>query len=368
MNQGAQDLFQRLCAEEPGPLWLRGLARAASGLYGLGARARNLVYDLRPQAARYLPVPVVGVGNLTVGGTGKTPLVIEVVASLTRLGLPSTVISRGYGRQSGQGMAWVSLGQGPLLTATQAGDEPVLLARRLDVPVAVGADRYAVGREVVHHTGMRVLVGDDLFQHRGLHRDLDLVALDARRPLGNGRLLPAGPLREPISGLRRAQAVVLTRAEDPEATRRTRAWLRSFWGRGPVLACRHRLRGLTAPDGRLLSGRELKGRAVLAFCGLAQPEGFARSLRDLGLLLLDFRSFGDHHPYTSSEIAALWAQAKTLGAQALVTSEKDEVRLPAVLLLDIELWVSRLALEFEEGAGALDEVLAWGLAPWRRRL
>jgi tetraacyldisaccharide 4'-kinase len=371
MNQGAQDIFQRLSAPEAGPPWLRGLrglARVASGLYGLGVRVRNLVHDRCPQMARYLPVPVVGVGNLTVGGTGKTPLVMEVVASLTRLGLPSAVISRGYGRQAGQGIGWVSLGQGPLLTASQAGDEPVLLARRLQVPVAVGADRHAVGREVVHRTGMRVLVGDDLFQHRSLHRDLDLVALDARHPLGNGRLLPAGPLREPAFALRRAQAVVLTRADDQEATGRTRAWLRSFWGSGPVLSCRHHLRGLAAPGGRLLAGEELKGRPVLAFCGLAQPEGFARALRGLGLLLLDFRSFGDHHPYTSSEIAALWAQAKTLGAQALVTSEKDEARLPAVLPLDMDLWVTRLELEFDQGPRALDEVLAWGLAPWGRKL
>jgi tetraacyldisaccharide 4'-kinase len=371
MKQGAQTLFERLSGPELGPPWLRGLrglARVASGFYGLGVRARNLAYDLRPRAARCLPVPVVGVGNLTVGGTGKTPLVMEVVAALTRLGLPSAVISRGYGGQGGQGIGWVSLGQGPLLTASQAGDEPVLLARRLSVPVAVGADRHAVGREVVHRTGMRVLVGDDLFQHRGLHRDLDLVALDASLPLGNGRLLPAGPLREPATGLRRAQAVVLTRAENPEATGRTRAWLKSFWGRGPVLSCRHRLRGLIAPGGRQLAGAELEGKAVLAFCGLAQPQGFVRSLRGLGLFVVDFRSFGDHHPYTASEIAALWAQAKTLGVQALVTSEKDEARLPAVLPLDMELWVTRLELEFDEGQGALDQVLAWGLSPWGRGL
>lgn len=374
MKTGAQDLFERLTSPEPGPVWmkgLRGLARAASGFYGLGVRARNLAYDLGLAQARYLPVPVVGVGNLTVGGTGKTPLVMEVVAALTRLGLPSAVISRGYGGQAadrGRAVTWVSLGQGPLVTASQAGDEPVLLARRLQVPVAVGPDRYAVGREVVHRTGLRVLVGDDMFQHRSLHRDLDLVALDASRPLGNGRLLPAGLLREPARGLRRAQAIVLTRADDQEATRATLAWLRSFWGRGPVLACRHRLRGLSAPGGRHLTAPELKGKRVLAFCGLARPQDFAQALRGLGLVMVDFRSFGDHHAYTPAEIAGLWSQAKSLRAQALVTSEKDEARLPAVLPLDLDLWVSRLDLEFDEGPQALDQVLAWGLAPWGRRL
>lgn len=374
MSAGAQDLFERVSGPEPGTPWLkslRSLAGAASGFYGLGVTGRNLAYDLGLSRERYLPVPVVSVGNLTVGGTGKTPLAMEVVASLTRLGLPSAVISRGYGGQaarSGRAVTWVSLGQGPLVTASQAGDEPVLLARRLAVPVAVGPDRYAVGREVVHRTGLRVLVGDDMFQHRGLHRDLDLVALDARRPLGNGRLLPAGPLREPARGLRRAQAIVLTRADDPQATRDTRAWLRSFWGRGPVLACRHCLRGLTAPGGRLLASPELKGRRVVAFCGLARPQDFADALRGLGLVMMDFRSFGDHHAYTPAEIAGLWSQAKALGAQALVTSEKDEARLPAVLPLDLDLWITRLELEFDEGPQALDQVLAWGLAPWGRRL
>ncbi|MBI5521929.1 MAG: tetraacyldisaccharide 4'-kinase [Desulfarculus sp.] len=374
MSGGAQDLFERLSSPEAGPAWLtglRGLARAASGFYGLGVGARNLAHDLGLAPARYLPVPVVGVGNLTVGGTGKTPLVMEVVAALARLGLPSAVVSRGYGGQaarSGRSVTWVSLGQGPLVTASQAGDEPVLLARRLQVPVAVGPNRHAVGREVVHRTGLRVLVGDDMFQHRGLHRDLDLVALDASRPLGNGRLLPAGPLREPARGLRRAQAIVLTRADDPEATRATRAWLRSFWGPGPVLACRHRLRGLCAPGGRQMAPPELKGRRVLAFCGLARPQDFAQALRGLGLVMVDFRSFGDHHAYTPAEIAGLWSQAKALRAQALVTSEKDEARLPAVLPLDLDLWVTRLELEFDEGPQALDQVLAWGLAPWGRKL
>jgi tetraacyldisaccharide 4'-kinase len=303
-----------------------------------------------------------------VGGTGKTPLVMEVVAALTRLGLPSAVISRGYGGRQRQRVTWVSLGDGPLVEASQAGDEPVLLAQNLAVPVAVGPDRFSVGRAMLARCGPRVLVGDDLFQHRRLHRDLDIVALDARAPLGNGRLLPAGPLREPATGLRRALAVVLTHAEDPALVAERKAWLRAFWGVGPVLTCRHRLIGLADQDGRALSPQDWQGRTVLAFCGLARPEGFAQGLAGLGLTVLGLETFADHHPYQPAEMEALWDQAKHLGATALVTSEKDAVRLPPVLPGGLRLWQSRLALEFDHGPGTLEAVLAWGLSPWGRGL
>lgn len=374
MRAGLEELFQRVSAQGPGPWWLkglRGLAQGASRLYGLGVGARNLRYDLCPRASHKLPAPVVGVGNLGVGGTGKTPLVMAVVKALGRLGLPCAVISRGYGgsAQAQGGVTWVSLGQGPLVGADQAGDEPVLLARRLGVPVAVGADRLAVGRAMLARCGPRVLVGDDLFQHRRLRRDLDLLALDAAQPLGNGRLLPAGPLREAPQGLRRAQAVVLTRADDPEALARTRAWLRDFWGPGPVLACRHRLAGLDDSQGRALAPERWQGAKVLAFCGLGKPQGFAASLRGLGLELTGFESFGDHHAYTPAELEALLAQARSLGAAALLTSEKDQARLPAAWPpadSGLELWVSRLELAFDGGLEALERVLAWGLSAWSK--
>jgi tetraacyldisaccharide 4'-kinase len=380
MAPAAQQLFDMVASGRPGPWWLpplRAATRAASGLYGLGTWARNLGYDLGYSRVRHLPAPVVGVGNLTVGGTGKTPLVMAVVAALTRLGLPSAVISRGYGGQpehggrAGQGgpaTTWVSLGDGPLVDAAQAGDEPVLMARRLAVPVAVGPDRFSVGRAVLARCGPRVLVGDDLFQHRRLHRDLDIAVLDARAPLGNGRLLPAGPLREPATGLRRALAVVLTHADDPELVAACRVWLRAFWGGGPVLTCRHGLTGLADQDGRALAAQGWQGRAVLAFCGLGSPEGFAQGLSGLGLTVLGLETFPDHHPYTPAEIEALWEKARGLGAAALVTSEKDAVRLPPVTPSGLRLWQTRLELVFDQGPGSLDAVLAWGLGPWGRGL
>lgn len=371
MRPGVQQLFELASSGRPGPVWLyplRAALGAASALYGLAVWGRNLAYDLDLSDVRHLPAPVVGVGNLTVGGTGKTPLVMEVVRALTRLELPSAVISRGYGGEAKRGVTWVSLGDGPLVGAAQAGDEPALMAQRLTVPVAVGPERFAVGRAVLNRCGPRVLVGDDLFQHRGLHRDLDIVALDAKAPLGNGRLLPAGPLRESATGLRRATAVVLTHAEDADLVRESRQWLRTFWGQGPVLACRHRLAGLTDREGRALASESWAGRAALAFCGLAKPEGFADALKGLGLKVLGLEAFADHHPYAPAELERLWEKARSLGAEVLVTSEKDAVRLPPVLPPGLNLWLTRLELEFDGGPPVLEATLAWGLGPWGRGL
>jgi tetraacyldisaccharide 4'-kinase len=350
-----------------GPAWLapaRAAARAGSWLYGLAAGGKNLAYDLGWLRPARLPVPVIGVGNLVAGGAGKTPLVLAVVEALGRLGLPAAVISRGYGGR-GRGVRWVSTGRELLAGPGLVGDEPVMLARRLGVPVAVGPERHAVGREVLAATGPRVLVGDDLFQHRRLHRDLDLVCLEAEDPAGGGLLLPRGRLREPAAGLRRAQVVVLTRAEDPERVRDARAWLRSFWGPGPVLACRHRLAGLCRRDGRPVEPKERAGARVLAFCGLARPAGFFAGLEGLGLELAGREEFADHHPYRPAELAGLARRARRAGARALVTSEKDEVRLPPAPEGGPEVWVTRLELEMDGGPKALETLLAWGLAGWR---
>lgn len=365
-------LHRRMTSEEPGPWWLtslRGVASGLSWLYGLGANAKNLSYDLGLSKSRRLPAPMIGVGNLAVGGTGKTPLVMALVQALQRLGLPSAIVSRGYGgvgATATKGVTWVSRGGGALLGADVAGDEPLLLARRLAVPVAVGPERYEVGRAVLDELGPHVLVGDDLFQHRRLHRDLDIVCMDAADPMAGG-LLPRGRLREPMTGLRRAQAVVLTRAVDPEATAQTRAWLRSFWGPGPVLTSRHKIGGLIRHQGRDVSAGELKGRPVLAFCGLARPDSFRSGLEEFGFQVLGLEAFPDHYPFSAADMARLWQQAADLGAAALVCSEKDQVRLPGGLPPEMELWVTQLELEFDQGSLALEALLAWGLKRWEAR-
>ena len=364
-----ESLFQRIVGETDDSPALKGLrlvAGLAAGLYGFGASLGNLRYDLGLSEAGRLPAPVVGVGNLTVGGTGKTPLVMEIVRALKRLGLKSCVISRGYKGQATDEVNWVSKGGEPLLDASQAGDEPLLMARLLKTPVAVGRNRYLVGKEVLLTLGPRVLVADDLFQHRRLHRDLNILTLDARKPLGNGKILPRGVLREPWTSIRRAQAIVLTHADDPEAAANTRKWLRSHWGTGPVLSCVHRLKGLADENGNLLPEEKLAGMPVFAFCGLGKPEAFVQGLVSLGLEVKGMEAFSDHHPFTSAEMRDLWQKAQDLGATALVTSEKDSMRLPETPQ-GVGLLVTRLELEFEKGPRVLESLLTWGLKNWESR-
>jgi tetraacyldisaccharide 4'-kinase len=341
-------LWQLINAPTPGGAksltWLlRGAAWGASLAYGLGAGLFHASYDSGLRKPIATALPVIGVGNISVGGAGKTPLTIKIVECLQAAGIPAAVISRGHGRKT-KGMLWVSAGDGPLVTAREAGDEPYLLARRLSAPVLVGPDRAQLVQAAYARLGPRVIVGDDLFQHRRLYRDLDVLALDARAPLSNGYLLPRGPLREKAEAIRRAQVIVLTNC-GPEA-RQTKIWLRSFWGSGPVLECRHIIKGLADSQGQPVTN--YAGRPVLAFCGLANPAGFAGSLSALGLKVVDTITFADHHWYNQRQLQALARRALAMRAEALVTSEKDMVRVQA--LPDgnwpLPLWSSRLDMEF----------------------
>lgn len=336
---------------------LRGLARAAALGYGLAAGLNQWSYDLGWRKVVKMPVPVIGIGNITVGGTGKTPLTMAVAQTLLTLGHKVAIISRGYGRENKAEASWVSYGQGPVLPARQSGDEPYLLASRLPVAVLVGSDRVKLAKAAIARLGRVVIVGDDLFQHRRLYRDLDIVALDAGNPLGNGFMLPRGPMREPASALRRAQAIVLTRADNEPASRQTRVWLRSFWGSGPVLQSRHQPTGVFTADGRAVD--DFSQKPVLAFCGLARPQAFADSLREQNMRVVGLKSFADHHWYNDVDLAGLEQLARDLGAQALLTTEKDMARLPEHRVYALPLWVSAMQLKFAENrlAGLLKSVV-----------
>jgi len=256
----------------------------------------------RRQATRpwYADVPVLCVGNLVAGGAGKTPVVLSLARLLTDAGRKPHILSRGYGGRL----------RGPLRvdparhTASEVGDEPLLLARA--APTWIGSDRVASAR-AASAAGAELLVLDDGFQNPALHYDLSLLVVDGSYGLGNGRVIPAGPLREPAAtGLARAQAVVLIGDGDmPEM-----------------------LRGVTALRARLLpvDAAELGAKKVVAFAGIGRPEKFFTTLEELGAILLARRAFPDHHAYSEAELAALAEAASREGA-VLVTTEKDCVRI-----------------------------------------
>ena len=305
---------------------LAGLLEAASIVYEKGLKRDQR--RARKKRAR-LSAPVISVGNIVSGGTGKTPITILLCRLLAGKGLHAAVLSRGYGRKS-RGSALVPRsGELPEL-AENFGDEPVLMAGRLPaVPVWVGKDRRASGEAALETGGVDIFVLDDGFQHLLLDRDLDLVLLDCRNPFGNGFLLPRGPLREPVSSLHRADAVILTHADDAQRASDLQASLERSFGGKPVFACRHSLTGLaTAVGGDVAPPERVRGLKAVAFAGIAGPEGFFRSLEEAGIRVCSSLSFPDHYRYTESDVLRIVESASGSGAEIIITTAKDFVRLP----------------------------------------
>jgi tetraacyldisaccharide 4'-kinase len=295
---------------------------ALSFLYWAGLKLKMR----RPVKKDTLPGFVVSLGNLTVGGTGKTPAAAMIAQwALGRNHRPA-ILSRGYGGKSRHKALEISDGNAVLTTPAQAGDEPYLLAKKLKgVPVIISRDRFDAGLFAYHKHGTNFFILDDGFQHVTLHRDLDLVLLDATRPFGNMHLLPWGPLREPLDHLKRADAFVLTRSDENAALIVTDFLKNKFSGK-PVFRSRHMPQKVVFPRSwRSYGPAFLLGKKVAAFSGIAKPAQFRDTLEKLGAEVLLFKAFPDHYPFSRAQIEEMILQAKN--ADCLMTTEKDWVRI-----------------------------------------
>ncbi len=332
-----------------GPALLRlGLASAAVP-YRLGVAARNLGFDRGWKAIERAGVPVISVGNLTLGGTGKTPMVEYVARWGRSRGLRVAILSRGYGQDEG------------------LNDEGRVLEENLpDVPHLQGSDRASLAAIAAEELASELLVLDDGFQHRRLARDLDVVLLDALDPFGLGRLFPRGLLREPVRSLARAGVVVLSRGDlVSDAERRAiRSKAETKAGRLAWAVARHAPLGLLGEGASEEPLTSLGDRPVAAFCGIGNPEGFWRTLDGVGARVVGFRSFKDHHIYTSMDIVEMTRWVRDLGAELALTTQKDSVKLRAAALGPVPLRALRIGLEVIEGHDVLLDALA-RVAPGR---
>jgi len=308
-------------------------------LYDGGVRARLLAYRLGIFRRHCLPVFVVSIGNLTVGGTGKTPAVQSLAKWALDQGYRPAVLSRGYGGRFREGVLEVSDGRKVKTVPKESGDEPYLLAQSLpDVPVIVSKARYRGGLFACEKLFSNFLILDDGFQHVALGRDLDIVLLDASNPFGNGFCLPRGPLREPIEQLERADVCVLTRCGAGKTAERTIRLLREKFDCLNFFLADHVPVSVVFPgQGESLAPEDLKGAPVAAFSGIAHPASFKKTLEALGARLVFFEAFGDHHVYTPGEVRALLERKEELGARYLLMTEKDWVKVEAMGLGDAEM-------------------------------
>ncbi len=328
------------------------LLGAASLAYGAGVAGRKLLYDLKILPRRTLDAKVVCIGNLTTGGTGKTPAVLLAAETLRRRGHEVSIVSRGYGRAVRKKDVAVLI-DGRQTDWHLCGDEPWMIHQSLQglgIPVLVCPDRAKAGALAVEMYGSRVIILDDGFQHRKVHRDLDVVLVNARDPFGGGSLLPLGNLREPISALKRADMVIITHADRVTAVELEdiRARIETIRPGLNILESVHRpdhLLDVRTEINRPLS--HLKGKAVVALSGLGDPLSFEATLEELGATLAQTWRYPDHHAYSERELKSI---EDLRGGLPLVTTFKDFVRLPAcwrkvltgeILVLGIKLDILR---------------------------
>ncbi|MGE5314998.1 MAG: tetraacyldisaccharide 4'-kinase [Acidobacteriota bacterium] len=296
-------------------------------LYGAVMTIRNAFFENKLLKREEAGVPVISIGNLTTGGTGKTPLV-ELTAALVRdSGIRTAIVSRGYGRAS-SGLVVVSDGTRLVADAAQAGDEPHQLAEALPgVAVIVDEVRARGARYAVENFNAGCLILDDGFQHRSLDRSLDIVVIDGSQDLFSMPMLPSGYRREPLSALKRAGAFIITKADDPARVETLRARLRAYTAAPVFLGTYEPVALCTMGRAESASPDTIKGLRVAAFCGIGQPENFRRTLEALGADVAAFKAFADHHAYTMEECQGLERLRRETGATILVTTEKDAHRL-----------------------------------------
>jgi len=354
-----------------------GLLFFASRCYRMGTLFRLWMYDKRVIRPHALGCLVVSIGNLSCGGTGKTPVVEVFARSLSNQGRKVAILSRGY--RSRKRSTWskmmqmfrtqkievppkvVSDGHNLLLNSEYAGDEPYMLASNLrDVAVLVDKDRVKSGIYAIDHFNTDVIILDDGFQYLMLRPHINIVLVDSTDPFGNGHVLPRGILREPIRNIRRADYIFLTKSDGSHKLEHLKRFIRRHTKRAEIIECCHKPQHLV----KLFSSGEkeplerLMGRRVAALSAIARPESFEGFLRQLGSELVLADHYADHHRYTQQELIDFVNQAKEAGAEMIVTTEKDAVRMPRLDRCDVPIYYLRIQIDILNGRENFDQCIS----------
>jgi len=322
------------------PLYLLSLA------YGGAVRTRSLFYSLGFLKTKTLPCPVISIGNITVGGTGKTPLVMDLANGLLARGIPVAILSRGY-KGTRMSEPIVSDGKAIFLSPEESGDEPFLMANSCPgIPVLVGRNRFVNGRIAIQRFNVKGLILDDGYQHIALHRNINILLVDSQRAFGEGALLPRGILREPLSQIRRADLFLLTKVENPQTAQELEKTIRQNHPSSEVFHSHYDPVCLINPDDEQEPLHSLKGRRVLALSGIASPDYFSSLLEKCEAKIVSQFNFPDHHLYRPEDLFSI--KEKSRGADYIVTTEKDMVKLKKLDLFQLPIRALRVEMKIWE--------------------
>jgi len=318
--------------------------------FEIGTALRTAAYRKGWLETRRLRRPVISIGNLTVGGTGKTPLVAWVAKRLLERGWKPDILTRGYRRRGGSDLIAIDPARERAPDPREVGDEPAWLARRLpQIPIVISDSRYHAGRVAEERFDVDVHILDDGFQHLALARDVDVVVLDVTQEFSDGAILPAGRLREPCRALKRAHLVVLSRSELADSAPLAHR-VHKIHPDGRIFTCSTRLDSLVdVESGRLYPPEAFGGEPVCAFCGIGNPQAFFADLRKWGFSVVLQETFPDHHIYTPENLTALAATSKKHNVAAAVTTEKDAMNLPPLRKPPLPIVACVIRTELGEG-------------------
>jgi tetraacyldisaccharide 4'-kinase len=340
----------------------RALLGLPAKLYELGVRLRVVAYETDYLKAKRLDAFVISVGNLTVGGTGKTPVVNYIARYLKREDRSVAILTRGYGRQTKERRV-LNDPRAQKPTSNQEaqnqsvesylefGDEPLMLARAMpDVPIVIDKNRYESGMLAQQELDAEVIVLDDGYQHLALERDLNILLLDATDPFGGFEMVPFGRLREPLYGLKRADVVIITRADKAFDQAQTLAIIKYFCGdKIPVMYFYSTIVSLRLlRSGDIYDASEFVGWNVIALCGIGNPQAFSEDLLQIGMSISAEKFFPDHHPYRQEDLDKIVQAARDTGADAIVTTEKDAMRLAGFHYGDIPIYAAQLEIQSDD--------------------